>query len=107
MIRRPPRSTLFPYTTLFRSPLPANGCQPASVVKHNQAGIGYYKVGQLEAAKGEFLMAGCEGPKCAEGHYKLGNTLWDLGGKEEARTDLLKAAGLAPGHAGSSGCPWV
>src|SRR3712207_9019494 len=26
MIRRPPRSTLFPYTTLFRSLLP---CQPA------------------------------------------------------------------------------
>src|SRR5256884_7395043 len=28
MIRRPPRSTLFPYTTLFRSPfLRAGGCQ--------------------------------------------------------------------------------
>src|SRR3712207_8297095 len=25
MIRRPPRSTLFPYTTLFRSPPPAGG----------------------------------------------------------------------------------
>src|SRR5436309_6294512 len=25
MIRRPPRSTLFPYTTLFRSDLPAEG----------------------------------------------------------------------------------
>ena len=25
MIRRPPRSTLFPYTTLFRSPLPTQG----------------------------------------------------------------------------------
>src|SRR2546421_398517 len=25
MIRRPPRSTLFPYTTLFRSRVPANG----------------------------------------------------------------------------------
>src|SRR5256885_15071354 len=25
MIRRPPRSTLFPYTTLFRSPLPPGG----------------------------------------------------------------------------------
>src|SRR5260370_6615218 len=25
MIRRPPRSTLFPYTTLFRSPLPHAG----------------------------------------------------------------------------------
>src|SRR3712207_7239962 len=24
MIRRPPRSTLFPYTTLFRSPLPGD-----------------------------------------------------------------------------------
>src|SRR3712207_8569953 len=24
MIRRPPRSTLFPYTTLFRSPVPAS-----------------------------------------------------------------------------------
>src|SRR2546429_6662193 len=24
MIRRPPRSTLFPYTTLFRSPLPSD-----------------------------------------------------------------------------------
>src|SRR5437868_11440191 len=30
MIRRPPRSTLFPYTTLFRStpPIAARGCQP-------------------------------------------------------------------------------
>src|SRR2546422_6259772 len=26
MIRRPPRSTLFPYTTLFRSDLDAPGC---------------------------------------------------------------------------------
>src|SRR3712207_8611894 len=29
MIRRPPRSTLFPYTTLFRSPvLPGGGLRP-------------------------------------------------------------------------------
>src|SRR6266481_9111714 len=28
MIRRPPRSTLFPYTTLFRSPLPARDRAP-------------------------------------------------------------------------------
>src|SRR2546427_9052037 len=34
MIRRPPRSTLFPYTTLFRS----HGGQPAAAV--GQAGIG-------------------------------------------------------------------
>src|SRR5256885_3761086 len=28
MIRRPPRSTLFPYTTLFRSPAVLQGWQP-------------------------------------------------------------------------------
>src|SRR3712207_7585670 len=28
MIRRPPRSTLFPYTTLFRSRLPVSGLPP-------------------------------------------------------------------------------
>src|SRR2546430_12536573 len=28
MIRRPPRSTLFPYTTLFRSRHPSRGRQP-------------------------------------------------------------------------------
>src|SRR5438094_5633949 len=28
MIRPPPRSTLFPYTTLFRSPARTTGCRP-------------------------------------------------------------------------------
>src|SRR2546430_3158657 len=31
MIRRPPRSTLFPYTTLFRSKLPRGVSSPSSV----------------------------------------------------------------------------
>src|SRR2546428_2669131 len=31
MIRRPPRSTLFPYTTLFRSPLGAHRHQPTGL----------------------------------------------------------------------------
>src|SRR5256885_9294288 len=30
MIRRPPRSTLFPYTTLFRSPASPGGCTSSS-----------------------------------------------------------------------------
>src|SRR2546429_9760937 len=42
MIRRPPRSTLFPYTTLFRSTsrttclrlMPARGRRPAGSVRH-------------------------------------------------------------------------
>jgi tetratricopeptide (TPR) repeat protein len=83
----------------LRPPLPANGCKPASVVKYNQAGIAHYKERRLEAAKAEFLLAVSEGPKCAEAHYNLGNTLWYLGEKEEARTHLLQAADLAPGNA--------
>src|SRR6266702_4996762 len=31
MIRRPPRSTLFPYTTLFRSPAPGRVGDPGAV----------------------------------------------------------------------------
>src|SRR3712207_7655633 len=33
MIRRPPRSTLFPYTTLFRSGLPERGASEADPVE--------------------------------------------------------------------------
>src|SRR2546422_11429618 len=32
MIRRPPRSTLFPYTTLFRSPFPSRGPVPSTEI---------------------------------------------------------------------------
>src|SRR2546430_8561111 len=32
MIRRPPRSTLFPYTTLFRSHVPEGRAQPATLL---------------------------------------------------------------------------
>src|SRR5260370_8462452 len=35
MIRRPPRSTLFPYTTLFRSLLPARHAPRAPEVDHD------------------------------------------------------------------------
>src|SRR2546422_4545657 len=34
MIRRPPRSTLFPYTTLFRSRIPADPTAPYTTVTH-------------------------------------------------------------------------
>src|SRR5438128_8209454 len=35
MIRRPPRSTLFPYTTLFRSPLPKDRCNSRGDFRHS------------------------------------------------------------------------
>src|SRR5258708_18697326 len=41
MIRRPPRSTLFPYTTLFRSTNNPNGVEPIFTVSssHNPVGV--------------------------------------------------------------------
>src|SRR3712207_8938703 len=43
MIRRPPRSTLFPYTTLFRSPAAGAGVQVlrAGVLLHGRPGLGH------------------------------------------------------------------
>src|SRR5258708_21375232 len=35
MIRRPPRSTLFPYTTLFRSPLIRDGRPSGTPIRHH------------------------------------------------------------------------
>src|SRR3712207_7432762 len=40
MIRRPPRSTLFPYTTLFRSPGAAAGCAGDRAAGGGAAGAG-------------------------------------------------------------------
>src|SRR5258708_14210466 len=40
MIRRPPRSTLFPYTTLFRSPAVLDGlAKEREVIIFNNAGV--------------------------------------------------------------------
>src|SRR5687767_15549717 len=52
MVRRPPRSTLFPYTTLFRSPAPAGqrgggrgGCQTGYTFKPEHAKFsGYFNI---------------------------------------------------------------
>src|SRR5689334_23891316 len=40
MIRRPPRSTLFPYTTLFRSHRPCRAPGPVGMARAGRAGAG-------------------------------------------------------------------
>src|SRR5438034_4864977 len=42
MIRRPPRSTLFPYTTLFRSGLRASGAWVAFAYCFHAGGLAYF-----------------------------------------------------------------
>src|SRR3712207_7091549 len=58
MIRRPPRSTLFPYTTLFRSgrrigfitPMTHNFCESCNRVRLTCTGTLYMCLGQEDAA---------------------------------------------------------
>src|SRR3712207_8832939 len=51
MIRRPPRSTLFPYTTLFRSPQPLGHRADLRRVVRRRGGVG----GRPDAADGARL----------------------------------------------------
>src|SRR3712207_8947295 len=56
MIRRPPRSTLFPYTTLFRS---ARGAEPMGTTTHG----GWWPPGLAEARR----LVGCSTTAVASG----------------------------------------
>src|SRR5256885_2858770 len=49
MIRRPPRSTLFPYTTLFRSHRDVRECDVAGVVDDERVGDFVTFVGEVRA----------------------------------------------------------
>src|SRR5256885_9950583 len=49
MIRRPPRSTLFPYTTLFRSPVQGQGVRH---VRHLRAAAGAGAGPEIAAPRG-------------------------------------------------------
>src|SRR2546430_7675635 len=44
MIRRPPRSTLFPYTTLFRSPIPVQLTNGTGTVTWTPKAPGFYRI---------------------------------------------------------------
>src|SRR6266705_4852002 len=50
MIRRPPRSTLFPYTTLFRSPAPPRATPPGTGRGPRREGAGDRKSTRLNSS---------------------------------------------------------
>src|SRR3712207_7339117 len=53
MIRRPPRSTLFPYTTLFRSFSATRDPPCPRAIEHMRAGREHHLEQQLEQADGD------------------------------------------------------
>src|SRR3989449_3541596 len=73
MIRRPPRSTLFPYTTLFRS-----ACQP-SAADHEQLGDRQYAAGAYRDALAEYELGLTAHPGSADLDAKAGAAALHLG----------------------------
>src|SRR5258708_15283256 len=66
MIRRPPRSTLFPYTTLFRSALNSRGvpCVKRLAFRVDRAQRGDRRhAGEVARAVRRRLRAGCRGDR--------------------------------------------
>src|SRR5256886_8163334 len=106
MIRRPPRSTLFPYTTLFRSQQLAhrepkdqevwyllggaymklaeqalgklNEIDPNSVLMHEVSGEVMESMKNFDGALIEYKKAVEMAPQRPGTHYKLGSTYWSL-----------------------------
>src|SRR5687767_16009580 len=66
MIRRPPRSTLFPYTTLFRSEVPQ-----ARIDEHRNLGIAFYKTGMYDEATREFRRVAELQPRNLDARFHL------------------------------------
>src|SRR2546426_9008651 len=91
MIRRPPRSTLFPYTTLFRSPVRDGTAQPATTK------LALHPVGRLVARVVLRAGAGVEEAVVESDVYdlsagaKLGDDLAGAFGRSEEHTSELQS----------------
>src|SRR2546429_9577505 len=73
MIRRPPRSTLFPYTTLFRSLLQkAVELAPRDAICRLKLGTAYLRLGKLTDAQRDLEKAVQLAPDHPAAHYQLG-----------------------------------
>src|SRR2546422_10981524 len=80
MIRRPPRSTLFPYTTLFRS------LNPQSAQAHYYLGQALEDKGDRDEAIRELQASVKLQPNFAEAQNQLGLLLQRSGNAEDAVT---------------------
>src|SRR5438034_10164065 len=109
MIRRPPRSTLFPYTTLFRSPeseqardeamkefRQAIALDPRNASAEYEMGEIFRRRGQAERAVDHFSRAVEIDPHFEDAQIGLGRTLIDLQKAEAALPHLRAAIHLNP-----------
>src|SRR6266571_7518930 len=94
MIRRPPRSTLFPYTTLFRSAAvaprpPADRADPARCRPHREGG---------GARPGHRRLRGARIGACGDPGAEEPSLVEASGGGRAARPDAQPHGGRPPGR---------
>src|SRR5690349_24064033 len=101
MIRRPPRSTLFPYTTLFRSTAPLLGDEPADRVaaparRGRPVRRGDRKSTRLNSSHVEISYAVfcLKKKERVGGHVEAGGSASST--RDCGQTDTERAAGAAP-----------
>src|SRR3712207_7825253 len=93
MIRRPPRSTLFPYTTLFRSRIEGGG-HPGQDEQHRKAGDHRREEGEGQLLAGERQVAAQDRPELVELAFEalqLGTRLEHLRLRSEEHTSELQS----------------
>src|SRR3712207_7759428 len=89
MIRRPPRSTLFPYTTLFRSDLRcSNPGARLSVKLVSEVGVGTVAAGVAKANSDHVVIAGHDGGTGASpvSSIQSAGVPWEIGLAETQQT---------------------
>src|SRR3712207_7250545 len=94
MIRRPPRSTLFPYTTLFRSPITCYAlrvaCFPMSTAERRQARITalqtLYEVDTTEHTAEEVMFRDRKSTRLNSSHANISYAVFCL--KKKKKTTL-------------------
>src|SRR3989449_9043006 len=98
MIRRPPRSTLFPYTTLFRSEAYRQvlATEPRSAPAWNGVGLVLVELKRFPDARNAFARAVEADPEHAGAHYNLSFTLSNLGDFDGALRATKRALELDP-----------
>src|SRR3989441_13298157 len=94
MIRRPPRSTLFPYTTLFRSLVRRRGEGGDRDRLHVAPGLGRARLEVLQPLQHLLGSAAARVPAVAEVHHAL-QRVAALAAEQDRRVRLL--LGLGPG----------
>src|SRR2546430_13430163 len=82
MIRRPPRSTLFPYTTLFRSRLRVSLASPISTTRWRRPG------GSLPATRGGPSYADRKSTRLNSSHSQISYAVFCLKKKNERQTRI-------------------